>query len=94
MENPRKSLYCSIVYGYKENDNGHEHPSLTVTCPECGKEGEAWGYSEASVRRACWVLSSECEDAQGEYFYKVKAGDGVPKHPRRVDPEPRDEIPF
>ena len=78
MENPRKSLYCSIVYGHKE----------------CGKEGEAWGYSEASVRRACWVLSSECEDAQGEYFYKVKVGDGVPKHPRSVDPEPSDEIPF
>ena len=89
MENKtRASMYCTVTYGTATNDNGMEQPSVTLRCPECGKEASAWGHEGPSIRRACWLLSSECEEAPGAFFYKA----GNTEKPD--DSESSDELPF
>ena len=78
------------MYGNLVNDNGIKQPSVTVTCPECGRTESAWGQEERSIKRACWLLSTGCDEAPDLHFYKTD----VQARPHDYDSEPRDEIPF
>jgi len=64
-------VYCEIVHGTDENDDGVEVDCVMAVCPRCGCEETAWGDSEASILRALVTLKENC-DCESDDFYKEK----------------------
>jgi hypothetical protein len=69
-------ISCEIELVYLENDGGHGVEGVRATCPVCGHEAEAFGISEASVRRCLVTLHSECPQGKSNFYVASDGSDG------------------
>lgn len=51
---------AEVEHTSEENEDGREQECIIVTCTKSGDEAQAWGHSEASLKRALSELTEEC----------------------------------
>ena len=59
---------CEVVETYLEGDYVAEVEGVCATCSQCGASAEAFGTSDASIRRCLATLREECPRRERNFY--------------------------
>lgn len=59
---------CEVATTTRENESGYEVEAICATCLRCDHETEAFGTSDASIRRALAKMRDECPKGERNWY--------------------------
>ena len=70
-----RRVACDVEETTLEGDYVDEVESVMATCSRCGHATEAFGTSDASIRRRLATLREECPNAEQNFYFAADGSD-------------------